>query len=87
LIPDSADNASQLAGYFSNIILKKGDICTRFFAGIFLVNILPHFIHGITGKSFPAPFADPLGKGLSSPTLNVLWATINFLIGFISCIS
>ena len=53
-----------------------------FFAGIFLCNILPHFIHGITGKPFPTPFANPPGKGLSSPVLNVLWATINFGIGF-----
>lgn len=53
-----------------------------FFAGVFLVNTLPHYIHGITGKPFPTPFADPPGKGLSSPVFNVLWATINFLISF-----
>lgn len=53
-----------------------------FFAGIFLINMLPHYIQGITGNYFPTPFADPPGKGLSSPTLNVLWATINFLISF-----
>ncbi|TDE16135.1 hypothetical protein [Dyadobacter psychrotolerans] len=53
-----------------------------FFAGIFLVNTLPHYIHGITGKAFPTPFADPPGKGTSSPAYNVLWAMINFLIGF-----
>ncbi|MBE9461983.1 hypothetical protein ACFP1I_31895 [Dyadobacter subterraneus] len=53
-----------------------------FFAGVFLVNIIPHYIHGITGKPFPTPFADPPGKGLSSSVLNVLWATINFLISF-----
>ncbi|PBQ33915.1 hypothetical protein CNR22_19700 [Sphingobacteriaceae bacterium] len=53
-----------------------------FLAGVFLTNILPHFINGITGKSFPTPFANPPGKGLSSPTLNVLWASINFLVGF-----
>jgi hypothetical protein len=53
-----------------------------FFAGVFMINILPHYFHGITGKFFPTPFANPPGKGLSSPVLNVAWATINFLIGF-----
>ena len=53
-----------------------------FIAGIFLINILPHFMHGIVGKNFPTPFANPPGKGLSSPILNVVWAIINFLIGF-----
>lgn len=53
-----------------------------FLAGIFLINMLPHYIMGITGREFPTPFADPPGVGFSSPTLNVLWATINFLISF-----
>lgn len=53
-----------------------------FFAGIFFINVLPHYINGITGRPFPTPFADPPGKGLSSPVMNVVWATINFLIGF-----
>jgi|AGTN01.1.fsa_nt_gi hypothetical protein len=53
-----------------------------FLAGVFLINMLPHYIMGITGKEFPTPFADPPGVGLSSPKLNVLWATINFLISF-----
>ena len=53
-----------------------------FFVGVFLVNVLPHYIHGITGELFPTSFANPPGKGLSSPSLNVVWAVINFLIGF-----
>ncbi len=52
-----------------------------FFAGIFLLNVVPHFISGITGRYFPTPFANPPGKGLSSPILNVGWAMINLLIG------
>lgn len=51
-----------------------------FFAGIFLVNVIPHYIHGISGKFFPTPFSNPPGKGLSSPSVNIVWATINFLI-------
>jgi hypothetical protein len=53
-----------------------------FFAGVFAINILPHYINGIMGQSFPTPFADPPGKGLSSPVINVLWALINFVISF-----
>ncbi|HXB31491.1 MAG TPA: hypothetical protein VNW49_16810 [Puia sp.] len=54
-----------------------------FFAGAFLANTVPHFIHGVSGDSFPSPFSHPPGKGLSSPTVNVLWACFNLLIGFI----
>ncbi len=53
-----------------------------FFAGAFLANAVPHFIHGISGDAFPSPFAQPPGKGLSSPTINVLWACFNLLIGY-----
>jgi len=54
-----------------------------FFAGIFLANTVPHFIHGISGNKFPTPFAKPHGKGLSSPLTNILWANFNLLIGYI----
>jgi hypothetical protein len=54
-----------------------------FFAGVFLVNALPHFFHGISGDAFPTPFAHPAGKGLSSPLVNVLWACLNLLVGYI----
>jgi uncharacterized membrane protein len=54
-----------------------------FFAGMFIANIVPHFIHGISGEAFPTPFADPPGKGLSSPTVNVLWGLFNLIIGYI----
>jgi len=54
-----------------------------FFAGAFLANVVPHFIHGVSGDFFPTPFATPPGIGLSSPTTNVLWACFNLLVGFI----
>ncbi len=54
-----------------------------FFAGSFLANVVPHFINGISGNPFPTPFADPPGKGLSSPLVNVLWALFNMLIGYL----
>jgi hypothetical protein len=53
-----------------------------FLAGVFAVNVLPHYISGVIGQSFPTPFATPPGRGLSSPVINVLWASINFLICF-----
>jgi hypothetical protein len=54
-----------------------------FFAGMFFVNVVPHFVHGISGDRFPTPFADPPGKGLSSPTVNVVWALFNLVVGYI----
>jgi hypothetical protein len=53
-----------------------------FFAGAILANVVPHFVHGISGDRFPTPFAKPPGKGLSSPALNVVWALCNLLIGY-----
>jgi hypothetical protein len=53
-----------------------------FFAGLFIANFVPHFIHGISGETFPTPFANPPGKGLSSPTTNVLWGLFNLVIGY-----
>jgi hypothetical protein len=54
-----------------------------FFAGMFFANVVPHFVHGISGNRFPTPFADPPGKGLSSPTVNVVWALLNLVVGYI----
>ena len=53
-----------------------------FFAGMFLANVVPHFVHGISGDRFPTPFARPRGKGLSSPTVNVIWALVNLVPGY-----
>jgi hypothetical protein len=54
-----------------------------FFAGMFLANAVPHFVHGVSGDPFPSPFSHPPGKGLSSPTVNVLWALFNLLVGYL----
>jgi hypothetical protein len=54
-----------------------------FFAGAFLANVVPHFFHGISGDRFPTPFARPPGKGLSSPTVNVLWSLVNLILGYV----
>jgi hypothetical protein len=57
------------------------DYIACFFAGAFLANAVPHFVHGISGDRFPSPFAHPPGKGLSSPTVNVAWAFANLVVG------
>jgi hypothetical protein len=54
-----------------------------FFGGIFFVNAIPHFVSGLCGRPFPSPFAKPPGRGLSSPLVNVIWGTINFLIAYL----
>lgn len=54
-----------------------------FLAGIFLTNAVPHFVMGVTGHLFPTPFASPPGVGLSTSVENVLWATINILLGML----
>lgn len=54
-----------------------------FFGGAFSVNAIPHFVSGVTGRSFPSPFAKPPGKGMSSPVVNVLWGTFNAVIGYL----
>ncbi len=50
---------------------------------MFLANFVPHFINGVSGLPFPTPFANPPGRGLSSPTVNVLWGLLNLVIGYI----
>ncbi len=62
--------------------MKWYHVLACFFAGAFLANAVPHFVHGVSGDPFPSPFATPPGKGLSSPTVNVLWGLGNVLIGY-----
>jgi hypothetical protein len=56
-----------------------------FFAGAFLANSVPHFVQGISGRSFPSPFASPPGQGESSPLVNVLWGSFNLIAGYTLC--
>ena len=54
-----------------------------FFGSAFLVNAIPHLTNGLLGRPFPTPFASPPGKGSSSPTVNVLWAAFNLIVGYL----
>jgi hypothetical protein len=54
-----------------------------FFGGMFLANVVPHFVQGVCGNRFPTPFAKPPGKGLSSPTVNVVWSLFNLVAGYL----
>jgi hypothetical protein len=54
-----------------------------FFSGAFWVNAIPHFVNGVSGRPFPTPFAARPGKGLSSPTVNVLWGSLNAVVGYL----
>ncbi len=54
-----------------------------FFGGAFLANFVPHFINGISGNPFQSPFSTPMGEGLSSSTVNVLWGMLNLLVGYL----
>jgi hypothetical protein len=70
------------------LLRSKGNFMTWhqciscFFAGAFLANFVPHFVHGISGDRFPTPFSTPPGKGLSSPIVNVLWSLLNLIAGY-----
>ena len=63
--------------------IKWYHFLAAFFAGFFLANVVPHYIHGVSGDAFPTPFANPPGKGLSSPLVNTLWALFNLVIGYV----
>lgn len=51
-------------------------------AGMLLFNAIPHLVNGISGNAFPTPFANPPGKGLSAPEINVIWAFLNLALGW-----
>jgi hypothetical protein len=58
------------------------DVVTNFFGGAFLANFVPHFVAGVSGRSFPSPFAQPPFRGLSSPAVNVLWGLFNLVVAY-----
>jgi hypothetical protein len=59
------------------------DLVSYFVGGAFLANAVPHFVSGVMGRPFQSPFAKRPGEGLSSATVNVLWAYINIVVGYV----
>jgi len=53
-----------------------------FFGGAFLANFSPHFVAGVSGRSFHTPFATPPFRGLSSPAVNIGWALVNLAVAY-----
>jgi hypothetical protein len=58
------------------------DVAACFFGGAFLANFVPHFVAGVSGRSFPSPFATPPFRGLSPPAVNVLWGLFNLAVAY-----
>jgi hypothetical protein len=58
-------------------------VVANFFGGVFLANFVPHFVAGVSGHSFPSPFAKPPFRGLSSPAVNVLWGLVNLAVAYV----
>ncbi|MEE3850142.1 hypothetical protein VZC37_07340 [Gordonia sp. LSe1-13] len=57
--------------------VRISDVATAGAAAAIATNVVPHLAHGISGKPFPTPFADPPGVGDSSPASNIVWASMN----------
>ncbi len=63
--------------------MKWNHYLAYFFGGAFLTNTIPHLVNGVSGRSFPSPFASPPGRGLSPAWVNVLWGLFNLTIGYL----
>ena len=50
------------------------------FAALFLVNGIPHFVNGLSGRRFPTPFSGGPGTE-DEPWRNVLWGAFNLIAG------
>src|SRR5512135_2306023 len=51
-------------------------------SGILFTNAVPHFFHGVSGETFPAPLGHLLGPGLPSNAANVVWGVVNLVLGY-----
>lgn len=55
----------------------------HFIAAAFLTNGIPHFVNGVSGRSFRTPLVRLQGEGRSSPVVNVVWGWANLLVAFL----
>jgi hypothetical protein len=51
-----------------------------FFGGAFLVNSVPHFTNGVSGRSFPSPFASPCGLRVDRAALKRMLTSAMLLL-------
>ena len=56
------------------------DYLIALFSALFLVNGVPHFVHGVSGKQFPTPFSGAAGT-LDGPVRNGFWGAANLAVG------
>jgi hypothetical protein len=50
---------------------------------MFLGNAVPHWAAAVLGRAFQSPFAKPPGEGLSSSTVNIVWAAFNLVVAYV----
>jgi hypothetical protein len=62
--------------------INRSKYLASFVSGVLFANAVPHFVHGISGEYFPAPFGQFLGKGLPGYLSNVIWGFINIVLGY-----
>ena len=62
--------------------MRGYEVAAYFFGGALLANFVPHLVAGVSGRSFPTPFAKPPFRGLSSPPVNVLWGLCNLAAAY-----
>ena len=53
-----------------------------FISGVLLTNAIPHFVHGVSGENFPAPFGPYIGSGFPQHLSNVIWGFLNIVFGY-----
>ena len=51
-------------------------------SGALFANAVPHFVRGVSGMEFPAPFSSYLGTGYPTAIANVIWGCLNFAVGY-----
>ena len=59
-----------------------GKYLSCFISGVLLTNAIPHFVHGISGENFPAPFGPYLVSGFPQHLANVIWGFLNIVFGY-----
>lgn len=59
-----------------------GKYVSCFISGVLLTNAIPHFVHGVSGENFPAPFGPYLSSGFPQHLSNVLWGFLNIVLGY-----